>query len=308
MDPLTGLWNRKHFDQVLETEIDRSLRHRQPVSLILFDIDAFKLINDQFGHPAGDAVLCEMAQLASGLIRSSDALFRWGGEEFVVLATATGHRNASRQAESLRAAIAAHRFPSVAQLTVSLGVAEYLDAESAAEWFQRADAMLYAAKRSGRNRVRVDARGNSDQWASTQASSALHLVWQEGYESGEPTIDREHHELFDLANELLDTFLSGEEAFSRIAPLFDRLMQHVAAHFADEEVILERYGYAKLEAHRRLHARLLQRAQELRGAFQGGEVHLGGVVEFLAGDVVARHLFRADRDFFALFARQEDAA
>ncbi|CAG0986287.1 Diguanylate cyclase DgcM [Burkholderiales bacterium] len=308
MDPLTGLWNRKHFDQVLETEIDRSLRHRQPVSLILFDLDAFKLINDRFGHPAGDAVLREMAQLASGLIRSSDALFRWGGEEFVVLASATGHRSASRQAENLRTAIAAHGFPAVGQLTVSLGVAEHLGEESAAEWFQRADAMLYAAKRGGRNRVRVDTRGNSDQWASTQASSALHLNWQEGYESGEPTIDREHHELFDLANELLDTFLSGEETFARIAPVFDRLMQHVAAHFADEELILERHGYAKLEAHRRLHARLLQRAQGLRGAFQAGEAHLGGVVEFVAGEVVARHLFRADREFFALFARQDDAA
>ena len=307
-DPLTGLWNRKHFDQLLEVEVARSLRHRQPLSLILFDADGFKRVNDQFGHPAGDEVLRGLAGVATEAIRSSDTLFRWGGEEFALLTTSTGHRCAARLAESLRAKIAAHRFPAVGALTVSLGVAEHLGAESTQQWFERVDAMLYAAKRGGRNRVMVDARGNSDQWASTQSVSALRLIWQEGYESGEPTIDREHRELFDLSNELLDAFLSGAYELAGIAPIFDRLMHHVAAHFRDEEALLERHGYGKLETHRRLHARLLQRAHELRRAFDAGEAHLGSLVEFLAGEVVARHLFRADRDFFALFAGQKDSA
>jgi diguanylate cyclase (GGDEF)-like protein/hemerythrin-like metal-binding protein len=301
-DALTGLWNRDHFDHVVETELDRSLRHKQPLSLILFDIDHFKHINDSFGHQAGDKVLRELAIVANATIRSSDAIFRWGGEEFAVLATATGHRGAARLAESLRGQLAAHAFPVVGALTVSFGVAEHLASESAGEWFARADAMLYAAKRAGRNAVHIDARGNSDLWAATHGTSALHLVWLEAYECGEPTIDREHRELFDLSNALIDAFLSDGKDFSRIAPAYDRLLAHVAAHFSAEEALLEQRAYAGLEAHRRMHARLLERTRDLRGDIEKGDASLGSVIEFLAVEVVARHLFRADRDFFPLFS------
>ncbi len=304
-DALTGLWNRAHFDHVVEKELDRSLRHRQALSLILFDIDHFKRINDRYGHQAGDKVLRELAIVANTTIRSSDALFRWGGEEFAVLAAVSGHRGAARLAESLRGQLASHRFPVIGSLTVSLGVAEHLAPESAEVWFRRADAMLYAAKSDGRNTVSVDARGNSDQWAA--GPSALHLVWQEVYECGEPTIDHEHRELFDLANALIDAFLSGGEGFGRIAPAYDRLLQHIVSHFKDEEALLAKHGYAGLDGHSRIHARLVDRALELRGELEAGIASLGNVVEFLAAEVVARHLFRADRDFFPLFSGKADA-
>lgn len=301
-DPLTGLWNRNHFDHVIRMELDRSLRHKQPLSLILFDIDHFKGINDRFGHQVGDQVLHELAVVAKAAIRSSDVIFRWGGEEFAMLAISSGYRSARRQAESLRSRVAAHEFPVIGSLTISLGVAEHTASESAGEWFRRADDRLYAAKHDGRNAVRVDACGNSDMWAAEHGLSALHLVWQEAYECGEPTVDREHRELFDLANDLIDAFLSAGSDFARIAPIFDRLLRHVVGHFADEEVVLERHGYAKLDAHRRIHARLLDRARELHAAFEAGAANLGSVAEFLAAEVVAHHLFGADRDFFPLFA------
>jgi diguanylate cyclase (GGDEF)-like protein/hemerythrin-like metal-binding protein len=303
-DALTGLWNRAHFDHIIEKELDRSLRHRQPLSLILLDIDNFKRINDAFGHQVGDRVLRELAIVANSAIRSSDALFRWGGEEFAVLAMSSGYRGAGRLAESLRGQLASHLFPSVGSLTVSLGVAEHADAESAEDWFRRADAMLYAAKRDGRNAVRIDPQGNSDQWREPGIRPNLHLVWQEAHECGEPSIDREHQELFELANDLIDEFFAHDEDSGQILPAFDRLLGHIARHFASEEEILARHGYAELEAHRRAHAGLLARAEELRNAVQAGGAGLGGLVEFLAGDVVARHLFKADRDFFPLFNTQ----
>ena len=301
-DSLTGHWNRAHFDHVVDSELDRSLRYKQPVSLILLDIDHFKRVNDVFGHQAGDAVLRELAGLAGAAIRSSDALFRWGGEEFAVLAATTGYRSAGKLADALREKVACHGFPIVGAVTISLGVAEHMAGESAQVWFGRADAMLYAAKREGRNRVRVDARGNSELWAAAQGPAALHLAWQEAYECGEPTIDREHRELFDLANALLDSSLGGGNDPARVASAFQRLMEHIAAHFAHEEALLAQRGYARLEAHRRIHAGLLARACELQDAIAAGGANLGGVVEFLARDVVARHIFKADRDFFPLFA------
>jgi diguanylate cyclase (GGDEF)-like protein/hemerythrin-like metal-binding protein len=301
-DCLTGLWNRAHFERLIEAEIDRSRRYRQPVSLILFDIDHFKRVNDLHGHQAGDAVLREMALVAHSALRASDALFRWGGEEFAILAPSTGHRGARRLAEALRRRVAAAAFPAVGRLTVSAGVAEHLDAESGNDWFRRADAMLYAAKHAGRDCVRSDARGNSDAWAEAQGPAALRLDWQEGYECGEPTIDAEHRELFALANALIDASLSEDSRGGAAARAFDRLLDHIAAHFADEEALLVRHGFAQIEAHRRAHAGLLGRAKSLRREWEAGAAGLGTVVEFLAGDVVARHLFKADREFFPLFA------
>lgn len=303
-DALTGLWNRAHFERLLEAERERSLRYRQPVSLILFDIDHFKQVNDRHGHQAGDAVLREVALLAQSAVRAADALFRWGGEEFAILAPSTGHRGAWRLAETLRQRIAMQAFPCVGALTVSIGVAEHLEAESASAWFRRADAMLYEAKHGGRNQVRTDARGNSDAWAAAQGPAALHLVWQEGYECGEPDIDAEHRELFGLANALIDAALAASDGDGGAARAFDRLLDHVAAHFAHEEALLAQYGFAQLDAHRRAHAGLLGRARTLRQEWQDGRAGLGPIVEFLAGEVVARHLFRADREFFPLFARE----
>lgn len=300
-DSLTGLWNRAHFDHLVDSELDRSQRYKQAVSLILFDIDHFKRANDRFGHQAGDAVLRELAIVANAAIRSSDAVFRWGGEEFAVLATSTGHRGAGRLADALRSQVAQHGFPAVGTITISLGVAEHIVAESAQEWFRRADAMLYAAKREGRNCVRIDARGNSDAWAAAQGPAALGLIWQEAYECGEPSIDREHRDLFDLANALIDASVRDTGDSGKVLPVFDKLLDHIAGHFANEEALLERRGYAHADAHRRAHATLLGRARALRDDLAAGSASLGGIVEFLAGEVVARHLFKADRDFFPLF-------
>lgn len=301
-DELTGLWNRSHFDRIIDRELDRSFRERRLVTLLLLDIDHFKSINDTHGHQAGDAVLQEIAGVLLRATRSSDTLFRWGGEEFALLAGACGYRSAGRLAEDLRHAVANHSFAGVGRVTISVGVAEYHGEANAQEWFRRADAMLYAAKHSGRNTVCVDGRGNSDSWSAEHGLSALHLVWEEAYGCGEATIDRQHCELFDLSNGLIDIMLSSEHTVDRVLPVADRLITHIAAHFADEEALLERHGYDKLAAHRRAHAGLLSRAAQLRNQIPCGQTSLGAMTEFLAGDVVARHLFKMDREFFPLFA------
>jgi len=304
-DHLTGAWNRAHLDEVIESEMARSLRFRQPLSLILLDIDHFKNVNDTHGHQAGDVVLRELVALIRAKVRSADLLFRWGGEEFVVLAPSTGYRNAEVLAEALRERVAQQHFSAVGALTISLGVAEYQRTESAEAWFARLDAALYAAKGGGRNRVVVDRCGSSDAWAADSGAAALRLTWQEAYECGDPVIDREHRELFDLANALIDVAF-GSDA-QAMAPALDRLLVHIREHFAHEEEILARHHYVRLAAHRRAHAGLLQRAGELQAAIAAGRASSGAVVEFLAGDVVARHLFSVDRDFFDVVGKAAPA-
>jgi diguanylate cyclase (GGDEF)-like protein/hemerythrin-like metal-binding protein len=303
-DRLTGAWNRAHLDRVVAAELDRSMRSRQPVSLILLDIDHFKRVNDTLGHLAGDSVLCELVKVIGAAIRSVDTLFRWGGEEFVVLATATGYRAGATLAENIRAKAAQHRFTGVGSVTISLGVAEHIATESTEIWFRRVDEALYRAKEGGRNRVCVDERGSSDIWAAESGPSVIRLVWQEAYECGEPTIDREHRELFELANELLDASFTEDSSLQAFSTALEKLLAHIVRHFADEEDLLAQHGYADLEAHRAAHAGLLARAGELKASAADGKATLGDLVNFLANTVVAQHLFNVDREYYLLFKKQ----
>ena len=301
-DYLTGIWNRAHLDRMIEIEIRRSTRFRQPVSLILLDIDHFKRINDTYGHQTGDVVLRTLAETVHSGIRAADMLFRWGGEEFVVLTASTGHRKARVLAESLRALVDMHEFPAVGHVTVSLGVAEYTDGESAEDWFRRLDDALYSAKNGGRNCVFENLRGNSNSWSAEGSASPLRLVWQESYECGEQSIDHEHRRLFDLANALIDASFEREAHPEHFEQRLEILMGHLSAHFEHEERILAAHGYLHLEAHRRAHANLLARAVELKENVQAGDVTIGELTEFLASTIVSRHLFAADREYFPLFA------
>lgn len=152
-DALTGLHNRRHFEEVASAELARSRRYGQPVALILFDIDRFKSINDRFGHPVGDRVLVDVSALARKMLRTSDTLARWGGEEFVVLTPQCSASDAAKVAEKLRAAIAGQVFEGVGRVTSSFGVAEVEGDDSLESWVTRVDNALYDAKEGGRDRV-----------------------------------------------------------------------------------------------------------------------------------------------------------
>lgn len=156
IDRLTGAWNRRRFENEVPREIAKAVRHQQPLSLIAFDVDHFKQINDRDGHQAGDRVLVEICNIAMHRIRCSDALIRWGGDEFLILATMTTAAGAEALARSLSADMAQREFGAVGKVTLSIGVAEYRAPESLEEWLARADRAIYAAKALGRNQVVVD--------------------------------------------------------------------------------------------------------------------------------------------------------
>ena len=154
-DALTGLLNRRKFDEIIVRELELSRRYDDPLSLVMFDIDHFKKINDSLGHAAGDRVLAEVASLAARHVRSVDYVFRWGGEEFLILTPRTGLTEARAVADKLRDMAERHPFPDGVRLTISLGVAEHVPGEPLEDWLTRVDKAMYAAKRGGRNRVEV---------------------------------------------------------------------------------------------------------------------------------------------------------
>lgn len=162
-DPLTGCLNRAGFVSVLTREQERLSKHGIPVSFVIMDIDHFKSVNDTFGHNTGDEVLLNLSRLIRSKIRNTDALVRWGGEEFVVLCGDTPLQNAQVLAEKLRAAIESTVLIKQRQITCSFGVAEMVPSEDPKHLFERADKALYASKESGRNRVTIAAFKGSGQ-------------------------------------------------------------------------------------------------------------------------------------------------
>lgn len=152
-DPLTGAFNRRYLRQALETETSRARRYARPLSLIMFDIDHFKRINDRFGHDRGDAVLKGVAALARERLRHSDMLVRWGGEEFMILATETALPQAVALAETLRAALRQSPIAGIGPVTASFGVAEYRPDETVEQWLKRVDELVYQVKREGRDHI-----------------------------------------------------------------------------------------------------------------------------------------------------------
>lgn len=153
-DPLTGIANRLHFTMVYQHALKLAEREKNSVSLIIFDIDHFKRVNDFYGHLEGDVVLHRIASLVQQRIRKSDLLARWGGEEFIILLPDTDLENAVKVAESLRNAVAMESFDTVGTITCSFGVATNFEFdESPQEFIKRADNKLYESKETGRNRV-----------------------------------------------------------------------------------------------------------------------------------------------------------
>jgi len=161
-DELTGVGNRRYFVQQLKSEMERSLRYKHTVSLLMIDLDYFKSCNDRFGHAVGDRVLRAAARTLNTNIRITDFLARYGGEEFAIILPETLKEKAMEMAERLRKAIAQKRFPigikkgKAAGLTVSIGLSSYPDdlrSKDPKKLLLHADRALYQAKRKGRNRV-----------------------------------------------------------------------------------------------------------------------------------------------------------
>jgi len=158
-DALTGLTNRRRFLESLENERSRIERYGGSLSLIMFDIDHFKKVNDSWGHAVGDAVLCEIARDALQFLRRADSAARYGGEEFVILLPETELPGAALIAERLRQLVAdtviAHDQGPTISVTISIGVASLEPYESGDELLSRADKAMYQAKNNGRNRVEL---------------------------------------------------------------------------------------------------------------------------------------------------------
>ncbi|WP_328357673.1 diguanylate cyclase [Mycobacterium sp. NBC_00419] len=153
-DPLTGVWNRRHGEELFNAELNHAHQSGLPLTLFMLDIDHFKSINDRYGHQTGDRVLIEVSRLLQANLPGTDVVARWGGEEFVILLRGADIDDALPTAEKIRGQIADMVFADAGPVSVSIGAAELWPGDKLDSWLGRADEALYRAKRSGRNAVR----------------------------------------------------------------------------------------------------------------------------------------------------------
>ncbi|MDD2660013.1 MAG: bacteriohemerythrin [Methylococcales bacterium] len=307
-DKLTGAWNRRRLEEAVVNEMDRLRRYGHPLSMLIIDIDFFKKVNDDYGHVAGDQVLALLAAIIRSSYRATDALTRWGGEEFVVLNPNTTLLTSAILAERLRERIAGEDFPEVKNITVSIGVAECVNGETWEQWFKRADDALYQAKVGGRDRVQLAPERNDRARGSEIASANfVQLSWHSAYECGDSLIDAQHRNLFGDANNLLTAMLSERPA-DEAGAVIEALIHDVVQHFQDEEAIFAAAGFPGAEEHAAIHRQLVDRAVILVARFHAGTLTIGELFQYLAHDVIAKHILGSDREYFPYLKGSEPTA
>lgn len=198
-DPLTGLLNRREFDERAAREVRRALRRRSPTCLAMLDLDHFKTVNDRYGHAVGDRVLCRVAQILRAQLRRDDVVARYGGEEFIVLLPETGIEESAAVIERVRVAAASEPWAELQEgllLTLSAGVASLAANEGLEAAIVRADRLLYEAKRQGRNRLvressePLPASTRRGQRQRSRFAGTRHKLEHEGAKGANPQLQR----------------------------------------------------------------------------------------------------------------------
>lgn len=292
-DKLTGLYNRYYFDLRVNDEIIISDRYNEPLTMILLDLDHFKNINDTWGHPVGDIVLKETAEIISSTIRKSDYVFRVGGEEFVVLMPKTEINDALVLADKIRVEVENNDYSVAKKVTVSIGAAQKYKSESLDNWYTRTDKALYFAKESGRNCVVNYENMNN------KIIAFAHIEWSNQWDSKNMEIDNQHKKFIELANTLLFMGFSNSK-MDKIIKQLDLLIDHIMYHFSFEEKLLSEIGYPNYEEHIVIHKELLKKSLNLREAYINEKFSVTEFFSFVVDDVVLGHLIKEDEKFFDL--------
>ncbi|WP_313568976.1 diguanylate cyclase [Acetoanaerobium noterae] len=300
-DGMTGLANRRYLDEQIMLEYFRMKRTGEKLSIIMLDVDFFKLYNDAYGHLQGDECLKTVAKVLKTTIkRATDIAARYGGEEFVVLLPDTDEIGAIKVAETIRENVEAikmeHKDSKISDVvTVSIGVATFDKHSLVApeNLVQKADEALYEAKKSGRNKVMPRA----EELKILDSSDFLKVVWSSKFESGHEGIDAQHKGLFDDSNEIFEKILSINTKEEQLESLI-KIMDDLKEHFDYEEEVLREIDYPEVNYHAVSHMNLINNAKLFIDKFQKDEVEIIEVLNFIIFEVIANHIYRQDRLYF----------
>ena len=290
-DKLTGIYNRNYLDSRIIEEVESVNRHGGSLSMIYFDLDHFKTVNDTYGHRQGDAVLKEVTRVVAGELRTSDIFARWGGEEFAILMPDTTLTGAKVVAEKLRIALENVVHPVVGKVTTSFGVAEYIVDEYIGSWFNRADTELYFSKMNGRNRV------SGKKISRTDKSVQVKVKWTDDWLCGNDSINQEHKKLLELGNEMVENsykFSKQDEIIQLVSTFFIYLIEH----FDNEEKNLKKINYEHDQHHLDTHRKLIKKFNGLKKELEDTNPNPEVLLNFLLNDMLIGHIEKEDLKFF----------
>lgn len=290
-DRLTGLYNRYYFERKVIEETELSGTCQEHASLIIFDIDHFKHVNDTWGHPVGDEVLTLIADTVAKDVRKTDVFARLGGEEFIVLLPNTDLHEAGLVAEKLRKAIEESSHPVAGTVTCSFGVAERNENETYNKWYQRVDEALYQAKNNGRNRVTIV------EFPIVKNTALLQIEWRNEWDCANETLNEQHRELLEIGSSLINVSLSVKTDAEK-KECVNLLIESLRKHFSYEESVLKKAAYPDLDAHICKHAELLEKADMMNESYSKGELKATAFFTYLIEDVINGHLLEEDMKFF----------
>ena len=297
-DHMTGLYNRMYFDSRILVEMERADKYKTTLSMFVFDLDFFKRINDKFGHPVGDSILTQYAEVFKKNTRREEFACRIGGEEFALVMPDTPLSIAEQIADRVRKAFENMKHPVAGRVTASFGVAEKKQGESFDDWYKRIDRALYAAKNHGRNRVMIY-RGEM------LPESLMDLEWENRWTSGNKKIDLQHKELLELVIKIQKN-LTDRVSFDEIMVQIGELKTYIAFHFKEEETIIRKAGYQKWKEHHKIHEALLAEMEHKEMDFLNSKCKASAFFQFLLYDIITGHLIEEDTKFFYLFQEEKE--
>ena len=318
IDVLTNLPNRRLLSDRLTQAMVSSTRSGCYGALMFLDLDNFKPLNDAYGHAVGDRLLIEVANRLKRCVRGVDTVARFGGDEFVVMISKLeGNRAESIAkayliADKIRVALSEPYFLGNLhndrqmttiehRCTVSIGLNLFIGNDASQDdVLLSADKAMYQAKEAGRNSIQIAPEPPRRVGMPTTApTNFVQLAWHSDYECGHALIDNQHRALFGDANRLITAILSESQS-DEISALIEQLVHDVVQHFKDEERIFTAAGFAGATEHSAIHRQLVDRASVLVGRFHAGTLAVGELFQFLAYDVVSKHMLKVDREFFPI--------
>ncbi len=291
VDNLTNLPNRHYFEHDIEFLIATTNRNNSKMSMLMIDLDRFKLVNDTFGHLVGDNVLKQTAQILKNSVRATDRVYRWGGEEFIIITPETSNSQATHVAEKICHNFRNAKFEEIGNITVSIGVASFDKDETKEDWIKRADLALYQAKQTGR-----------DKWIAWLDDEQLpvhfsRFIWSKEFESGNTEVDNDHKLLTEYVNHLHDLIVN-QYPIDTIRDHIFKMNKHIQNHFTHEEAVLMKFKYKDHMEHRAIHHRILSEYEIIVKKAINGDISLGALMSYLVEKVLMTHILEEDKKFF----------
>lgn len=288
-DRFTGIYTREYFNMRVHEAFSETLRHGEKLSLIYFDLDHFKEVNDTFGHARGDKILLALVDRVNNIIREEDIFARWGGDEFIILLPKTDLEGSRLLSERIKNTIEQDDFFITHGVTTSVGCSEWVFNEYLESWFKRTDSALYTSKNTGRNKVT-----QSDHTKEKQI--VRKIDWNEDWNTGNSIIDSEHKALLIRSNEIIQGSLK-EETFEETIRNISIMISEVKQHFNHEIDILKSVHYKDFLEHEHIHLKLLERLNYIYHKASHQHIETSELFAFLMDVILEAHFLNEDKKY-----------